>query len=676
MNVRNAFVRSMRRRPRRVRTYCVHRGGQDDETMKVLSTTTTRNEEKPTWTEIPEENIRTFSIVAHVDHGKSTLADRLLERTGNVSSSDVKGGQVLDTLQVERERGITVKAQTASMIYDAENGERYLLQLIDTPGHVDFQYEVSRALMACEGALLLVDSSQGVQAQTLATHRAAKEAGLEIVPVLTKIDLPHSDPDRCLDQIIGLCDVRADILDDLLMTSAKTGDGIDDVLEAIVKYIPPPPPTTSKTDSRRALRALMVDSWYDQYQGVVMLLQVLEGRLEEGQNVRLLNAQKDIQVTEIGVLTPTPKRLQSVSVPSGRVAYVVSNGLREPRDARAGDTICDSVFFSKQPDAVVPLPGFEPAVPMVFASVYPVDDTDFDVLNSSISRLLLTDTSVSLEKESNVALGLGFRCGFLGLLHMDVFTQRLQQEHRCDVIITAPSVPYRANVRETSASSETTQVTVESASELPIGREVESYEQPMVQVTVVAPSDCLGDLMNLLQGRDGTQDDLSFLTSTDQVVLKYTMPWREVVMDLYDEVKSLSSGYASLEYADVGYQKASLRRVDILINGERVDVLSLVAPPSKAQSEGRKVCLRLKKVIPRQQFEINLQAAVGNKILAKERVPPFRKNVLVKSGKTVGGGDKTRKEKLLKKQREGKKRMKTVGKVTLSQDAFLAVVKR
>lgn len=634
----------------------------------------TQDEEKfqNEYRNVPTENIRNFSIIAHVDHGKSTLADRILEITGNISSDD-DNTQVLDSLQVEKERGITVKAQTASMLYTAENGERYLLQLIDTPGHVDFQYEVSRALMACQGALLLVDSSQGVQAQTLATNRAAAALGLKILPVLTKIDLPHSDPDRCVDQLIGLCDNVDVDPDSILMTSGKTGDGVEDVLEAIVQLIPPPNVDSS---SSKPLQALLFDSWYDEYRGVIMLVQILQGSLFETQKIRLLNGNKEVIVNEVGVLTPAPKRLkQDRSVSEGRVAYLVSTGLREPRDARAGDTLCDAVLFGKDPDAVPMLPGFEPAIPMVFASVYPVDNTDFDVLTSAISRLQLTDTSISVSRESNMALGLGFRCGFLGLLHMDVFTQRLFQEHNCDVIITAPSVPYRVNLKDFK-NTEVERITVESAADLPTGNEVVSYEQPMVLVTVVAPSDCLGDLMTMLQRRDGTQHDLAFVSGVDQVMMKYEMPWREVVMDLYDEIKSLSSGYASLEYEDLGFREADLRRVDILINQERVDVLSLVASKEKAQSEGRKMCLRLKSVLPRQQFEVNIQAAIGNKIVAKERIPPFRKNVLVKSGKTVGGGDQTRKQKLLKKQKEGKKRMKTVGKVTLTQDAFLAVVKR
>jgi len=484
---------------------------------------------------VPLKNIRNFSIIAHVDHGKSTLADRLLEATGSITTkAGEKNSQVLDTLQVERERGITVKAQTASMLYTASDGERYLLQLIDTPGHVDFQYEVSRALLACQGALLLVDCAQGVQAQTLATNRAANAASLEIVPVLTKLDLPHADPDRCIDQLHALCGVTDDA-DSMLMTSAKTGDGIEDVLESIVKRIPPPPPSAEsavRDDSGSGeLRALMFDSWYDEYRGVIMLVQILRGTLEEGQRIRLLNAEKDLQVTEVGVLTPRPTRLDSRVAQSGRVAYVVSMGLRDPRDARSGDTLCDATTWAKDASSVVALPGFEPAVPMVFASVYPVDDTDFEVLTSSISRLLLSDTSVTVQRESNMALGLGFRCGFLGLLHMDVWTQRLQQEHSCEVIITAPSVPYRAIVRE-RGSDPPKVVAVESAGDLPVGMNVLGYEQPMVQVTVVAPSDCLGDLLHLLENRDGSQDEMNFLSGSDQVMLKYTMPWREVVMDL------------------------------------------------------------------------------------------------------------------------------------------------
>ena len=422
--------------------------------------------------DVPTENIRNFSIIAHVDHGKSTLADRILERTGNIKAED-SNSQVLDSLQVERERGITVKAQTASMLYAAEDGEKYLLQLIDTPGHVDFQYEVSRALMACQGALLLVDSSQGVQAQTLATNRAAQAMGLKILPVLTKIDLPHSDPDRCVDQLIGLCENVDVDLDSIMMTSAKTGDGVDDVLEAIVKSIPPPPSKNSSSSS--SLQALLFDSWYDEYRGVIMLVQILQGSLSEGQKIRLMNGNKEVQINEVGILTPSRKRLRNDrAVTEGRVAYLVSAGLREPRDARAGDTLCDAISWSKHPDSIQVLPGFEPAVPMVFASVYPVDNTDFDVLSSSISRLQLTDTSISVSRESNMALGLGYRCGFLGLLHMDVFTQRLQQEHNCDVIITAPSVPYRVNLKE-SKNAPPERILVESAAELPIGNSVLSY---------------------------------------------------------------------------------------------------------------------------------------------------------------------------------------------------------
>ena len=602
---------------------------------------------------IPAERVRNFSIIAHVDHGKSTLADRLLEVTGAIKT--VKSNkQVLDSLKVEQERGITVKSQTATLIYhDPTSKLPYLLNLIDTPGHVDFSYEVARSLSACQGALLLVDSTQGVQAQTLANYRTAQEANLTIIPCLTKLDLPHSDPAKAIEQIEQAFGFHEE---EIIWTSAKSGEGVDEIPAALIERIPPP-------TSQRELpfRGLIVDSWHNSFRGVTCLLSTVDGSVSKGDEIAMASTGKKFEVQEVGLLTPGAVPVDTLY--SGHVGYLVC-GMKDTADARVGDTLIDPTHAD-----LMPLPGFRPVKAMLFSSVYPIDPAEYEDLRLALDRLVLNDSSVSVLVESSSALGQGFRCGFLGKLHMEVFHQRLNDEHGQQVIATAPMVPFEAHMVDGSI------IMVEKPSEMTplLGHKLQSFYETIAMVEVVTPPEYMGSLMEVLQKRRGRQQDIVHLDA-DQVVLKYLVPWQEVVADMYDEVKSVSSGYASFDYDEAGSEKADVVCVDMLINGEAIDALSFVCSRDVAEKKGREVALRLKKVVTRQQFDITIQASIGARIVAKERIPPFKKDVLTKGGKSVTGSD--RKKKLLEKQKKGKKLMKRVGNVELSQKAFMSVLHR
>lgn len=628
--------------------------------------------------DIPIERIRNFSIVAHVDHGKSTLADRILEQSGNIfrpgeapltksrAAADTNE-QVLDSLKVERERGITVKAQTASILFRPDgdpSSEPYLLNLIDTPGHVDFAYEVSRSLAACQGALLLVDCSQGVQAQTVANHAAAVKAHLALVPVLTKIDLPNADPEPALEQMETVLGLPAEAA---VWTSGKTGEGVREALAALVDVVPPP---SGRRDA--PMRALLFDSWYDEFRGVVCVLQVVDGQLHRGDRIALAHGDSPYTVSEMGVLTPT--RYPVEQLVAGQVGYVIT-GMRNPREAVVGDT----VFVSAGPGAAAnfpeelkpqPLPGFDPAKPMVFASIFPVETSDFDSLRVAVEKLSLTDASVSLTKENSSSLGFGYRCGFLGLLHMDVFHQRLADEFDMPVIATAPMVPYRLQLL-----GSTELVEVERPDDFPDPAQIVRTHEPMVRASVIVPDTALSAVMTLMQEHRARQEEMTYLDD-GRVLVRYIMPWQEVVTNFFDKIKSATAGYATFDYEPAGYEESPVLKVDMLLNGRPVDALSFVTHRDSAEVQGRRVAQKLRSVIKRQQFEVVIQAAMGKKIFARERIAPFRKDVLSRSGKTVGGGDLTRKKKLLEKQKKGKARMRSIGDVQLSQDAFHSVLSR
>lgn len=591
--------------------------------------------------------IRNFSIIAHIDHGKSTLSDRLLETTETITHRQKKE-QFLDKLQVERERGITVKAQTASMFYDY-NGTTYLLNLIDTPGHVDFSYEVSRSLYACQGALLLVDASQGVEAQTIANFYLAFEENLTIIPIINKIDLPHAEPDRVALQLQSLFDFNPDTI---VKASAKAGIGIPDILNTIVEHIPAP---QGNVDA--PLKALLFDSWFDEYRGVICLIALKDGVIAKGDMITLAQAHEQYEVLEVGLMYPEPTPTQTLY--AGQVGYLIT-GIKSVRDARVGDTI----YHAKK--AVEPFPGFKPAKPMVFAGIYPMDTDDFDQLKTAIEKLTLNDASVTVEKKSSAALGLGFRCGFLGLLHMDVFKQRLEQEYGLTVIATAPSVRYKLLLKGKSEPEY-----IESPADFPDPQQIEEIMEPCIDATIIVPRDYIGNIISLCQDKRGIQKDLSYIDE-QRIILKYVLPLNEVATDFYDQLKSLSSGYASFDYDDAGYQPAKLVKMDILLNTKPVDALSLIVHADKAYYIGRDLVEKLKNVIPRQMFEVIIQAAVGSKILARDRVAPLRKDVTAK----CYGGDITRKRKLLEKQKEGKKRMKQVGNLEIPQEAFLGILKK
>ena len=593
------------------------------------------------------DRVRNFSIIAHIDHGKSTLSDRLLEFTGTLSDR-VKHEQFLDKLQVEKERGITVKAQSASMFYTYK-GTTYLLNLIDTPGHVDFTYEVSRSLYACQGALLLTDACQGVEAQTMANFYLAFDQNLTVIPVINKIDMLNAQPDRIAAQLEKLFDFQQE---DILLASGKSGIGITEILQAIIDRIPQPTGST-----QQPLKALLFDSWFDDYRGVVCLIAVHDGVIKKGDMVQLAQTDEEYEVLEIGLMYPEETPMNALY--AGQVGYVIT-GMKTVKEARVGDTI----FHVKKP--VTPFPGFKPAKPVVFAGIFPVEGEDFDMVRDAIEKLTLNDASVTVEKKSSPALGLGFRCGFLGLLHMDVFKQRLEQEHGVSVIITAPSVLYKLKMEHTGKV-----VDIENPSDFPDASQIEEIMEPIINATIIVPKKYLGNVITLCEEKRGIQKDMNFLDD-ERVILKYKLPLNEVATDFYDQLKSLSSGYASFDYEEAGYEPAKLVKMDILLNGKPVDALSCIVHEDKAYYLGRELAERLRKAIPRQLFEVAIQAAIGAKIIARESVSALRKDVTAK----CYGGDISRKRKLLEKQKEGKKRMKQVGNVEVPQEAFLTILKK
>ncbi len=591
--------------------------------------------------------IRNFSIIAHIDHGKSTLADRLLEVTGALSQREMME-QVLDTMDLERERGITIKAHAVRLNYRADDGNQYQLNLIDTPGHVDFTYEVSRSLQSCEGALLVVDASQGVEAQTLANTYLALQHDLEIIPVINKIDLPSAEPERIKEQIERLVGLSAK---DALLVSAKSGAGVHDVLEFIVHLVPPP-----RGDPQAPLRAMIFDSWFDPYRGVIALVRVVDGRLYLGQRIRLWANGKSFEVEGLGYQSPKPVPCEELS--AGEVGFIFAN-VKTVSDAQVGDTITDD----REP-AAAPLPGFQEAKPMVFAGLYPVESHAHGLLRDALEKLRLNDSAFSFEPENSVALGFGFRCGFLGLLHLDIVQERLEREFQMDLITTAPSVRYRI----TTTSGDV--VEVNNPTRFPDPTVIRAVEEPIIEATVITREESLGEILKLVEEKRGTQKKFEYIGG-GRVLLVYELPLNEIVLDFYDRLKASSRGYASLDYHLAGYRVAPMVKLDVLVAGDPVDALSMIVHRDFAHERGKALIERLRKLIPRQMFEVALQAAIGNKIVARENIPAMRKNVLAK----CYGGDITRKRKLLEKQKAGKKRMKRVGKVDIPQEAFLAVLK-
>jgi GTP-binding protein LepA len=591
--------------------------------------------------------IRNFSIIAHIDHGKSTLADRLIESTGALSRREQKD-QFLDSMDLERERGITIKAATVRLSYRAKDGQTYELNLIDTPGHVDFHYEVSRSLAACEGALLVVDASQGVEAQTLANVYMASEHNLAILPVINKIDLPSADPDnakRQIEEVIGI-DASSAVL-----ASAKDGRGIDEILEAVVHGIPAP-----VGDAAKPLKVLLLDSWYDSYRGVVLLVRVVDGTLRTKQKIRLLAAGRDYEIVSLGAFAPFPKDVDEIG--PGEVGFLTA-AIKEVADARVGDTITEA----GKPCAE-PLPGFQPAKPMVFAGIFPTDPARYEDLRDALDKLRLNDASFSREPEVSAALGFGFRCGFLGLLHMEIVQERLEREYDLDLVTTAPTVRYQVVRRDGSI------VELDNPAKFPSEGEIERIEEPMIAASIHTPPEYVGGLIKLCEERRGRQTGLSY-AGERRVIIRYDLPLAEVVFGFYDRMKSISRGYASLDYEPKGYQGADLVRLDLLVNGDRVDSLSAIVHRDTSYLKGRDLCIKMKELIPMQQFEVAIQASIGSRVIAKTVVKALRKNVTAK----CYGGDITRKRKLLEKQKEGKKRMKQVGNVEIPQEAFLAILK-
>jgi GTP-binding protein LepA len=598
-------------------------------------------------TSVPVSRIRNFSIIAHIDHGKSTLADRLLQTTGTVKDREMKE-QFLDNMELERERGITIKLQAARMNYTAKDGQEYVLNLIDTPGHVDFSYEVSRSLVACEGALLVVDASQGVEAQTLANVYLALEHNLEIIPVLNKIDLPGAEPERVsseIEEIIGLDCSGA------IKASAKEGIGIDDILESIVHLVPPPKDTV-----KQPLRALIFDSYYDAYRGVIVYFRVVDGTVKKGDKVRLMASGKEYEIDELGVLSPT--QVQVDELHAGEVGYFAA-AIKAVEDARVGDTIT----LAATP-AAEPLPGYAEAKPMVFCGLFPIDADQYEDLRDALEKLRLNDAALNYEPETSTAMGFGFRCGFLGLLHMEIVQERLEREYNLDLITTAPSVVYQV----TTLKGEVFEI--DNPSTLPPPQEREKIEEPYVQVDMITPEAYVGTLMELCQGRRGIFKDMKYLAQ-GRTTLIYELPLAEVVTDFFDQLKSRSRGYASMEYHLIGYRENPLAKLDILINGDAVDSLAMIVHRDKAYYVGRALVEKLKELIPRHQFKIPIQAAIGSRVIASEHIPALRKDVLAK----CYGGDISRKKKLLQKQAKGKKRMKAVGTVDVPQEAFMAVLR-
>jgi len=591
-------------------------------------------------------HIRNFAIIAHIDHGKSTLADRLIERCGALEAREMTS-QVLDSMDIERERGITIKAQTVRLAYTARDGATYEFNLVDTPGHVDFSYEVSRSLRACEGSILLVDATQGVEAQTLANAYQAIDADHEIIPVLNKIDLPASEPERIKQQIEDIVGLPAD---DALPISAKTGEGIEEVLEAIVSRLPPP-----DGDLDAPLKALVVDSWYDAYLGVVTLVRVKDGALVKGQKVRMMGTGAVHQVDQVGAFTP--KRVAVDRLGPGEIGFITAS-IKDLADARVGDTVTDD----RKPAAEA-LPGFRPSQPVVFCGMFPVDAADFEDLRDSLGKLRLNDASFEYEPEHSAALGSGFRCGFLGLLHLEIIRERLMREFDLDLVITAPSVVYQVHLTKGEV------LELHNPADMPDPTGIKLIEEPWIKATILVPDEHLGSVLSLCTEKRGEQVELTYAGA--RALLVYRLPLNEVVYDFYDRLKSYSRGYASFDYQLDGYAESDLIKLSILINGEPVDSLSLIVHRSMADARGRALCTRLKELIPRQMYQVAIQAAIGGKIIARETVKPFRKDVIAK----CYGGDVTRKRKLLEKQKAGKKKMRSIGKIDIPQEAFLAALK-
>ena len=594
----------------------------------------------------PLSQIRNFSVIAHIDHGKSTLADRMLEHTHTLAEKEMKA-QVLDSMDLERERGITIKSHPIRMVYTHENGKEYLLNLIDTPGHVDFSYEVSRSLAACEGAVVLVDAAQGVEAQTVSNVYMALENDLEILPVINKIDLPNARVDEVTLQISQLIGCEPE---DVLQVSAKTGEGVDLLLRAIIELVPPPDPPEDDT-----LKALIFDSTYDTYRGAVPYLRVMQGEIEPGMDIKFMSNNRTHEVTEVGVFRL--ERIKKERLGAGEVGYVVAS-IKEVDDVRVGDTITDAKNPAKKQ-----LPGYKQVKPMVFSGLYPVEGDDYEDLRSALEKLQLNDASLSYEPETSSALGFGFRCGFLGLLHMEIVQERLDREHDLDLITTVPNVRYRITDSDGKVQE------LQNPSLMPEQGDIEKIEEPYINAEVVVDNDYIGNMMQLCQDRRGVYKTTRYLDE-ETVQLNYEMPLAEIVFDFYDKLKSASRGYATFDYELIGYRESDLVKLDILINDDAVDALSTVIHRDKSYQRGRALCKKLKELIPRQMIEVPIQAAIGNRVIARETVRPLRKNVTAK----CYGGDVTRKRKLLEKQKEGKKRMKDVGQVTIPQDAFLAIL--
>ncbi len=597
-------------------------------------------------TSVPIENIRNFSIVAHIDHGKSTLADRLIQLTGGLELREMKE-QVLDSMDIERERGITIKAQTVRLNYKARDGKDYILNLIDTPGHVDFAYEVNRSLAACEGSLLVVDASQGVEAQTLANVYHAIDAGHEIVPVLNKVDLPASEPEavkKQIEDVIGLDASNA------IMISAKTGENVPEVLEAIVTRLPPP-----KGDRDAPLKALLVDSWYDVYLGVVVLVRVVDGVLKKGQRIRMIGIAAHYEVDRVGVFKPKLTTVDELG--PGEIGMLTAS-IKEVADTRVGDTITD-----ERNPVDEPLPGFQPAIPVVFCGLFPVDAANFEDLRAAMGRLRLNDASFTYEMETSAALGFGFRCGFLGLLHLEIIQERLAREFNLDLIATAPSVIYKMKLRNGK------EIEIHNPVDMPDPTQILTMEEPWIEATILTPDEYLGSVLKLCQDRRGAQKELTYVGS--RAMVKYDLPLNEVVFDFYDRLKSVSRGYASFDYHLTDYKEADLVKLQMLVNSDPVDALSMLVHRTRAESRGRAMAEKLKELIPPHMFVVPIQAAIGGKIIARETVRAFRKDVTAK----CYGGDATRKRKLLDKQKEGKKKMRQFGKVDIPQEAFIAALK-
>ncbi len=592
------------------------------------------------------DHIRNFSIIAHIDHGKSTLADRFIQLCGGLDDREMEA-QVLDSMDIERERGITIKAQSVALDYTARNGETYRLNMIDTPGHVDFSYEVSRSLTACEGALLVVDVAQGVQAQTVANYFTASELDLEVVPVLNKIDLPSADPERVISEIEDIIGIEAQ---DAIRVSAKTGEGIEAILEIIIDRIPAP-----VGDANALLKALIIDSWFDNYLGTVVLVRIVQGTLKPKEKIRLMVSGKEYETDEVGLFTPKRKPVSALSV--GEVGYVIA-GIKEVHGARVGDTIT----HVRQPAAEA-LPGFKEIKPQVFAGLYPINSVDYEAFREALQKLRLNDASLTFEPETSQALGFGFRCGFLGMLHMEIVQERLEREYNLNLVTTAPTVVYE--IKTTTGET----LEIENPAKLPETQKISEFREPIVSATILVPQDYVGAVMGLCVERRGEQQDMRYMGN--RVMLKYNLPLNEIVLDFFDRLKSVSRGYASLDYEFLEFRASKLSKLDVLINGDKVDALSVIVHQDQAHYRGRELAKRLKEIIPRQMFDVAIQAAIGSRVIARESVKALRKNVTAK----CYGGDISRKRKLLEKQKAGKKRMKQFGSIEIPQEAFLAVLR-